>query len=101
MYMTVSKISRKDATDCTAADIDTVVPALPSHSAFQAYVVARQAEGKVIYRSHSINASNEMETVTLYATQADYDAFKVDAAFTDLVADLAIIYDSVVTEEAI
>jgi hypothetical protein len=101
MYMTVSKISRKDATDCTDSDISTVVPALPSHEAFQAYVVARQAEGKVIYRSHSINDAKEVETVTLYAAQADYDAFKVDASFTALVAELAIIYDSVVTEETI
>ncbi len=101
MYMTVAKISRKDATNCTDADISTVVPALPAHEAFQAYVVARQAEGKIIYRSHSINNVNEMETVTLYATQADYDAFKVDASFTALVAELAIIYNSVVTEEAI
>jgi hypothetical protein len=99
--MTVSKISRKDATNCTDADISTVVPALPSFDAFRAYIVAKQAEGKVIYRSHSINDANELETVTLYAAQADYDAFKVDASFIALVAELAIIYDSVMTEETI
>jgi hypothetical protein len=44
-----------------------------------------------------------METVTLYATQGDYDAFKVDVAFTAFAADLeAGVYNPiVVTEEVI
>ncbi len=103
MYMTVSKISRQSAEPCTDTDIDTIVKAMPSFAAFRSSVVTKQAEGKIIYRSHSINGSNEMETVTLYATQGDYDAFKVDVAFTTFAADLeAGVYNPiVVTEEVI
>jgi hypothetical protein len=100
--MTVSKISRQSAEPCTDVDIDTIVKALPSFAAFRSSVVTKQAEGKIIYRSHSINGSDELETVTLYATQGDYDAFKVDAVFTAFAADLEGVYNPiVVTEEVI
>ena len=100
--MTVSKISRQSAEPCTDTDIDTIVKAMPSFAAFRSSVVTKQAEGKIIYRSHSINGSDEMETVTLYATQGDYDAFKVDAVFTEFAADLEGVYNPiVVTEEVI
>jgi hypothetical protein len=88
MYMTVSKISRQSAEPCTDTDIDTIVKAMPSFAAFRSSVAAKQAEGKIIYRSHSINGSDEMETVTLYATQGDYDAFKVDSVFTAFAAEV-------------
>jgi hypothetical protein len=102
MYMTVSKISRQNAEPCTNADIDTVVKILPSFAAFRSSVVTKQSEGKIIYRSHSINGSDELETVTLYATQGDYNAFKADAAFIAFAAALEGIYNPiVVTEEFI
>lgn len=102
MYMTVSKISRTDGSPCSLADMQTIVPSFPSWDAYSTYITTKQAEGKVIYRSSSINNSDEMETVTLYLDKSDYDTFKLDASWAALEADLLVIYNpAIVTEEVI
>lgn len=103
MYMTVSKITRKDASAMTVADIATIMPSMGGYDAFQAYIAAKQAEGKIIYRSSSINGNAEVETVTLYLAKEDYDAFKLDASYITLESNLsAAVYNTpVITEEVI
>lgn len=102
MYMTVSKISRKDATACSTVDLQTIIPSMYSWDAYKDYFTAKQGEGKVIYRSSSINEGGEMETVTLYLAKEDYDAFKADPVWDALEADLSVVYNPpTVTEETI
>lgn len=102
MYMTVSKISRKDASMCTTVDLQTIVPSMHSWDAYWNYLTTKQGEGKVIYRSASINDNGEMETVTLYLAKEDYDTFKADPVWDVFETALLAIYNPpVVTVEFI
>lgn len=103
MYMTVSKISRKDASDISLADVDTIMPSMAGYDDFRAYIVAKQSEGKIIYRSSTINGDSEVETVTLYQAKEDFDTFKLDASYIEFEGNLvAAVYNApVITEETI
>ncbi len=105
MYMTVSKISRKDTINISDVDIDTIMPAIDGYDEFREEIVSLQAAGKIIYRSSSISSRNgisEVETVTLYQNQGDFDAFKVTPVFTAFEANLEAVYNTpVVTEEVV
>lgn len=102
MYMTVSKLSRQTAEPCTDADWQTILPAMPSHSPYRTHFESLQNTGKVIYRAGSINVANELETVTLYLTQQDYEDFKLTPEWAAFEADILSIYNPVVlTEETI
>jgi len=102
MFMTVSRFARKNAEPCTQADIDTIIPAMPSRVAYKATFDGLQTAGDVIYRSGSINGANEIETVTLYRTQQDYDTFKIAPELLAFKDELLIIYNLVaITEEVI
>jgi len=102
MYMTVSKISRKDASPCAAADHEVILPSMPSYDSYQQEVADLQAAGKIIYRSGSLNEAGELETVTLYLTQEDYTAFRNNPVWAPFESALGEIYNPVVvTEETI
>jgi hypothetical protein len=102
MYMTVSKITRKDMSPVTVADVDTIMPSMAAYDDFRAYIVDQQAAGKIIYRSSTINVDAAVETVTLYETKADFDTFKALPAFIDFETNLEVVYNTPeITEEAI
>ena len=102
MYMTVSKLSRQSAEPCTQTDMDVILRALPTHAPYFAAFTALQGSGKIIYRAGSINADNEVETVTLYLTQQDYIDFSATPEWAAFEADLLAIYNPIVfTEEQI
>lgn len=100
--MTVSKISRKDASACSTVDSTTIVTSMPSWDAYISYIRDKQTAGNIIYRSTSINVDGEMETVTLYVAEADYITFKADPIWAALEADLSVVYNvPVVTEQTV
>jgi len=100
MFLTVSRITRQDAAPITATDYETVIPGMATHAPYYQQVVALQAEGKIIYRSGSINGNGELETVTLYQTEAEYTAFRADPSWAPFEAELVgVVYNPVVVVE--
>ena len=93
MYMTVSHLARKTAEPCTQDDISTVIPAMTNRDAYKAALDALIAEGKIVYRSGSIDENNRLETVTLYRTQQDYLDFQLTTEWINFAADINAVYD--------
>ena len=101
MFMTVSKLARKTAEPCTLDDVTDVIPAIPSRDAYRALIDSLITEGKIIYRSGSIDENNMLETVTLYRNQQDYDEFQLTPEWIAFSTDIFTIYnlDSMREEE--
>ena len=102
MFITVSRLARKDAGPCTMTDVETTIPSFPSRDAYRTALDALITNGKIIYRSGSIDENNMLETVTLYRLQQDYDEFKLTPEWINFSTDINSIYDVVsMTEEVI
>ena len=91
MFLTTSKLARKNNEPCDQDDIDTVIPALSGRDAYMAKLQEYQAQGKVIYRSGSI-VDGEVETVTLFQSEAEHNAFKAEGAVVAFEAEIVKVY---------